>query len=834
MNKNEKYEADEPLFRWMSGLEGKYLISGILGFLSPKELKPLFHAVRNKHIRESLNESIAWKQCLLSSISYLTYLDQTFIRLDEKMYWPVFQDVFANDIKNFEKKLASIEISDEIRDKFDFSIDCGKIVSHAMYFWIKIMSMENIAFDILSLTQQDFDDYYLKKNDNYYSDMREGKVDLNLWEVVKDILSKSSKDRVNKIFDKFKDRQIGDYEIETFDFYSKESGKKFDECENREIIWLNLCATLKQFIKNEYSDIKKKADSVTGMCSCPYDSAYIAAQRVYSLPNSREGVRLLNSGELSVKKCTELLIPVHQKLQSMKDDIIRGFCTQEYKMDMKKLIQSSKDRREIFEWVNYRHNYYVFAQLTTNYAAWCIEYEASVESIKGFEQECSYITIMSMLFASQPERINSVIDTAFLNSVKNNIQMICDKKKKVFIRQKYSEDYIQYFEKNETWNKSEERNKYKDGKPIYQWTFNGSNDIVLAALDLVSEKMAALEQNSNKANMENSNANIYEQWRNKVESQLKSCKKYLVSGHAPELVQNDKRNANFINNFIKVNQEQATSFYIDEILQDMKKNEHDIQNYIDGKGINLESNRENNHDANKVTEKDEQNIETQKNINVDENNKDAQGSIEIKNERDVQNYIDGKNTEIESNQRNNAHENKVTEKDEQNIEIQKNINVDENNKDRQNNIETNNELVINKDNHNTDKNRNDDTKIRLNESNSENTNMFKNVNNNIINAQNPNNIQGSKKLERRNLKDNNDNKNETVIFLIIFSYLAFKSYQFNCELEKNALQTLKNNGQKNPKDNQNEDHEQQIPEVDKPNKNNPKRKNYGNKERNGV
>ena len=326
------------------------------------------------------------------------------------MYWPVFQDVFANDIKNFEEKLASTEVSDEIRTKFIFDNNSKRIASKAMYFWIKTMSMESIAFSILSLTQQDFDDYF--------SDIQKGKIvinslaDLNLWEMVKNIVSKKSKDRVDKIFDRFKDSEVGDYKIQTFDFYAKESEKKFGECENGDIVWINLCATLKNKIETEVDDIKKQADSNAGITSDFRAPWFEAEASVRSLGDANGGYRFLQveCQKPSVyKKCVGELMLKYNEISEIQNQVTyQSRISEQEKIDMKKLIESSKERRELL--FKYETDYYTSSVLGDmerkrfHYAPWAGQVAASSEN-----KDSAYVTIMSILLATQPEKINSII-----------------------------------------------------------------------------------------------------------------------------------------------------------------------------------------------------------------------------------------------------------------------------------------------------------------------------------------------------------------------------------------------------------------------------------------
>ena len=119
---------------------------------------------------------------------------------------------------------------------------------------------------------------------------------------------------------------------------------------------------------------------------------------------------------------------------------------------------------------------------------------------------------------------------------------------------------------------------------------------------------------------------------------------------------------------------------------------------------------------------------------------------------------------------------------------------------------------VEKDNSIDNKDKNGDINNQQSESNKGSELEIKYKNKSEIDYENPNNKQVTKPQRKPTVRY--IILAVTVIFLIIFSYLAFKSYQFNCELEKNALQTLKNNRQKNPEVNQNKNREQQIPAID--------------------
>ena len=461
--------------------------------------------------QDNANEQ-ANNNLLQQMISYVTYLDELLINFNQDMCVSLFNDIFDDDITKLEAKLASLN-DEALNDKFVF---VDKIQNKSLRLWMKMLSIERIMFDILSLKEKDFQspdllEYFpVKSKDDIYK-------------IIKHIVASKSEARINKIIDKINtDNPYDDdgdkykYEIQTFDSYATESGKNFDECENREIIWLNFCATLVGQTSNELNK-NYRLDPDAGWFS-PEDGVRKkkATRAAYQseIKQSNLNVWDFYNNNLTLRKVILDLFSFEKECQEVNSDAVQSNKERSKKLEALRRVRC---------WKNEDYDEALNKRLT-----FCRSYDYRNEELgKEYLLQREYKAMLAVVLANNPKKIMGITSQKLLASAKIALDTFHNYEKKYLseaARYNYTTDLLSYKKK-----------MFKHGKKYYERYFEHQK-----SWDEIEEKFHKASNFSIFPNEEN----IYREWQNKIKQRKENYEKHFEHQESLNETENDQNNNN--------------------------------------------------------------------------------------------------------------------------------------------------------------------------------------------------------------------------------------------------------------------------------------------------
>ena len=537
----------------LNEIKSKYVFDGVLSLLSKDKLVD-FYKSPNKSFKNQVKQTNSFQD--IFEMVYFVYADEMLIKRNKEIYLSLFEDIFESDLSILKNKLKTLN-QESIDQKFAYDRKSSEISSQMLLLWIKMLSVEQIAFDILSLNEESF------RNRDLQKELPVKNAD-DLCKMIKKIVASKSQTRVDKIFDKINNGQAYDYKLQTFDFYANKSGKKFDECENREMVWLNLCATLVGNITDELKNdfyLLPKIDMSWGGCWRGWLRKLYEKNRVDELDffaNVRKNKSM--KGYVVVR---DDLISICNTIKKIKIQKANNQPIQKSKVELRVLGNRAKTLFDLWCFFNNTKENEDGVKLFIHLISKPDEYDSyRHEDLYG-----QYQFALTTLFANHPDKLNSINDVEFSESIKNNIKKFCD--------------YIPVFAFKDLWstNFGEKKILLKHSQNYQQYLVD-------------KKKWTELSEQLDAAQNENQKTNVYKEWQNKIKTKRNIFNQYLNSNKLTMVTKNkssassamSKQKYNQMYKALRlqkrdINLEKFSQTYIHEIMYEIYEYVVEISSY---------------------------------------------------------------------------------------------------------------------------------------------------------------------------------------------------------------------------------------------------------------